>query len=345
MSQEMPKPQQENQKRSSKYEVPQILPLKGDALEYQHTWEEQFKNPEQIELYGEYKMEVIDLKPEKPISEVPAIFLRGWGTTADVYKTNLKEIARAQRRAIAIDEPHGIDIENLPDEERFKGQEIPEVELRKVTALLKTIDEKELVQVDLITHSEGAIYGSYAALLRPDKVRSMVVVDPAGMVGEDKQGRLLAGAALDVALQTARIYRNILKQGGIDAFKKSMIGGRDVAKVVASNPKHQLESIAVIAESQVHEILETLRDLGIKIAIIHGVDDKFFSMEKVQKKTLEKNQEGETVHRSADGFYSVQGTHNEIYLHPERFTKVINHALDALEALSLKEKAGKGVEK
>src|SRR3989344_2747741 len=101
-----------------KYENHQIIPLKGDVLEYQHTWEEQFKNPGRVELYGESEMRVIDLKPEKPISEVPTVFLRGWGTTADSYKTNIKEIARAQRRVLAIDEPHGIGIENLSEEER-----------------------------------------------------------------------------------------------------------------------------------------------------------------------------------------------------------------------------------
>jgi len=149
------------------------------------------------------------------------------------------------------------------------------------------------------------------------------------MVGEDETGRLLKGAALDTVLQTARIYKNLLKEGGVDAFKKSMVGGRNVVKTVASNPRHQLESIGVIAKSQIHEIFEILRELGIKISIIHGVDDKLFSMDEVQKHTTSK---------TADGFYSVQGTHYEIYLHPEKFTKVINQALDALEALRLKEK-------
>jgi pimeloyl-ACP methyl ester carboxylesterase len=309
----------------SKFEN-EIIPLRENQSEKVELWEEEFKNPEKIEVYGG-EMKVIDLKPEKLKSEVPTMLLRGWGTNADVFKTNLKEIASDNRRAITVNEPYGIDVENIPDEKR-REHDIPEVELRKVAALLKTIEEKELDKVDLVTHSEGSIYGIYAALLRPDKFRNMVLVDPAGMVGESSQSKLLKGAALDIALQTGRILKNLLKEGGVDAFKKSLVGGRVSGQVFAGSPKHVTESIGVIAQSQIHELLGILRELGIKISIIHGVDDNFFPMEDVQKQVSTK---------SADGFYSVKGTHNQLYLHPEQYTKLVNQALDALETLRDKE--------
>jgi len=66
----------------------------------------------------------------------------------------------------------------------------------------------------------------------------------------------------------------------------------------------------------------------LKISIIHGVDDKFFPMERVQKMTTSK---------IVDGFYSVKGTHNEILLHQETHTKLIGQVLDALEKKSEKD--------
>lgn len=153
------------------------------------------------------------------------------------------------------------------------------------------------------------------------------MVDPAGMVGEDKTSRLVKGAVLDIALQTARIYKKLLTKQGFTAFKQSNTAAKSLAQVFAKNPRHTIESIGVIAQSQIHEILKTLKDLGIKIAIVHAVDDKFFPMDKVQSQTTKE---------MADGFYSVKGTHNQLYLHPEQYTALVDSALDALEAMRKK---------
>ncbi|MBI3630949.1 MAG: hypothetical protein HY221_01260 [Candidatus Sungbacteria bacterium] len=51
---------------------------------------------------------------------------------------------------------------------------------------------------------------------------------------------------------------------------------------------------------------------------------------------MERVQE-QTTKEMVDGFYSVNGTHNELYLHPEKYTALVDNALDALEALRKKE--------
>ena len=238
-------------------------------------------------------------------------------------------MAERGRRVLAVDAPHGIESANIQESTTERGQEIHDIELRKVAALLKALDEKDIEQTDVVAHSEGAIYGVLAALLRPEKFRNMVLVDPAGMVGEDTKGRLVKGAALDIGLQTARIYKKLLTREGFEAFKQSNTAAKALVEVFAQNPQHTIESIGVIAETQIHEILKTLKELGIKISIVHGVDDKFFPMEKVQQQTTTE---------MVDGFYSVKGTHNQLYLHPEQYTFLVDTALDALEALRKKER-------
>lgn len=283
----------------------------------------QLKRPEKIDLYEGEVMKVVDVKPEKPKTDIPTFWLRGWGATVEVHEDNIINLAERGRRTLAIDAPSGISSANLEESATERGQAIPDIELRKMAALLKTLDEKGIEQTDIVAHSEGAIYGALAALLRPEKFRNMVLVDPAGMVGEDKTSRLVKGAVLDIVLQTARIYKKLLTKQGFEAFKQSNTAAKSLAQVFVSNPRHTVESIGVIAYSQIHEILKTLKDLGIKIAIVHAVDDKFFPMDKVQSQTTAE---------MADGFYSVKGTHNQLYLHPEQYTALVDSALDALEA-------------
>ncbi len=292
-----------------------------ESPEVKGLFQEQFENPGAVEVYGG-EMKIIDLKPEQLKTEVPAVFLRGWGTTPTSYKDALFDLAGKDRRTLAIEEYSGIDIENLPkDDPRMKN--IPEGELRKVAAVLKTLDEKGIDQADLVAHSEGGIYATYAAMLRPEKVRSMVLVDPAGMMGDDSVWRTLKGAMLDSALQMGRLRKDA------EAKRISDQGSKELFKFIAKDPKRAISSIGTIAGSQIHEILEQLHDMGIKISIIHGVDDKLFPMEKIQETTNTK---------MVDGFYSVKGTHNDISHHPEQFSVVIDNALDALENLSKKEK-------
>ena len=289
----------------------------------------QLEHPDKIDLYEGGVMDVVDVKPERPKTEVPTFWLRGWGTTLEVHEDNIINLAERGRRVLAVDAPHGIESANIQESTTERGQEIHDIELRKVAALLKALDEKDIEQTDVVAHSEGAIYGVLAALLRPEKFRNMVLVDPAGMVGEDTKGRLVKGAALDIGLQTARIYKKLLTREGFEAFKQSNTAAKALVEVFAQNPRHTIESIGVIAETQIHEILKTLKELGIKISIVHGVDDKFFPMEKVQQQTTTE---------MVDGFYSVKGTHNQLYLHPEQYTFLVDTALDALEALRKKER-------
>jgi len=264
--------------------------------------------------------------------------MKGWGATPDSYKDNIVGLVEKGRRILAVDNVYGAERLTAEEVDAQKAKELglEGLMLDKVVAYLKMLDMKGLDKVDVVAHSEGAIHAIYAAMLRPDRFRSIVLVDPAGMVGEDNKKRLLAGAAIDVMhLQGL----NLLKREGLGGFaKKSGKAMKELAKSYGAGlDKSSMgsrvlgkgwESIGIISKTKIHELLEAVRVQGIKVAIVHGVDDKFFNMEDVQEMTKKE---------MIDGFYSTKGTHNEVYLNPRPHTNLIDHSLDSLEKLHQKE--------
>ncbi|OGN10023.1 MAG: hypothetical protein A3J46_04105 [Candidatus Yanofskybacteria bacterium RIFCSPHIGHO2_02_FULL_41_11] len=265
--------------------------------------------------------------------------MKGWGTTPDSYKDNIVGLAEKGRRVLAVDNVYGVEGTSAEGVDAQKAKELglEGLMLDKVVAYLKMLDMKKgLDKVDVVAHSEGAIHAIYAAMLRPDRFRSMVLVDPAGMVGEDNKKRLLAGAAIDIMhLQGLNLFKReglggMVRKSGKAAKElgKSYRAGLDKSSMFNRVAGKGWESIGIISKTKIHELLEAVRAQGIKVSIVHGVDDKFFNMEDIQEMT-EKGM--------VDGFYSTKGTHNEVYLNPRPYTNLIDHGLDALEKLHQKE--------
>lgn len=146
------------------------------------------------------------------------------------------------------------------------------------------------------------------------------------MIGEDDKKRVIFGAALDILyLQTQNLYK---REGLSGMVKKSSRATKELARSIKAGPNKSWESIGIITKTKIHELLGVLKAQGIKISIIHGVDDKFFSMDDVQKMIKSK---------TIDGFYSTKTTHNEVYLNPRPLNALTDSALDSLEALCQKE--------
>src|SRR3989344_5357969 len=100
-------------------------------------------------------------------------------------------------------------------------------------------------------------------------------------------------------------------------------------KNMIGDPKRSLKEVLAMRDADIRDILENLKAQGKHIAIIQGARDAIFPMERMQR-VVNTTQ--------VDGFYSVYGAHNEIISNPEAYITVIDHALDALEKLSLKDK-------
>ncbi|MBI3255669.1 MAG: alpha/beta hydrolase [Candidatus Andersenbacteria bacterium] len=279
----------------------------SESSGYSAHLEEQYNNSATVELYGG-KLHVVDVQPEQQKSEVPVFVAPGWAANAEVFKDNILGCASEGRRTLSLQNFHGINTENI--------DEYPNAELRKVAALMKTLDEKKIEKTDVIAHSEGALYTIIAARLYPERFRNIVLVAPAGMIGKDSVARLGVGFSHDVTRQAVN--------GVIDGeIRKPMLRAfRESGKAMASNPLESVKQVFAIAAAEIHTWLKELKDQGIGIAVIHGVDDKAFPMERVQEVAR-----SEQMH----GFYSVKGGHNDIYLKPKQFTALAENALSGLE--------------
>lgn len=292
----------------SEHEPSRFQPTpESEDFRYSPELEAQYHNSETVELY-DGKLHVVDVQPEQQKSEVPVFVAPGWAANAKVFKDNILGCAAEGRRTLSLQNFHGIKAENI--------DEYPNAELRKVAALIKTLDEKKIEKTDVIAHSEGALYTIIAARLYPERFRNIVLVAPAGMIGKDNIARLGVGFSHDVTRQAV--------QGVADGtIRKPMLRAlRESGKAIASSPLESVKQVFAIADAEIHTWLKELKDQGIGIAMIHGVDDKAFPMERVQEVA-----KSEQMH----GFYSVRGGHNEIYLRPKEFTALAENALSGLE--------------
>lgn len=282
-----------------------------EHLETNLTLEQQFRNREKIEL-PEGDIEIVDIKPDKQKTEVPVILGLGWGGAPDAYKNNILSLAESGRRTIAIDAIHGID-HSIKNE---AAETLPEAELRKVAALIQALENKNIEKADAVGYSEGGIYVTLAAMLYPEKFRNLVLVNPGGMVGKDKEVRLTAGFLKD-------LVKHFIDSIGDKEFLKrftAFYGG--MVKSAAKDIVRAVQEISAISDSQIQEFLENIKAQGLGISIIHTVDDNAFPMDRMQKIVKP---------RHVDGFYSIQGAHGDFVIQAEKYTHIVDGALDALE--------------
>lgn len=270
--------------------------------------EAQFDKRRKVEVLGG-TIEVADISPENPKTETPVIFAPGWGETPEVLKDALMEMSRHNRRVISFSHARGS--ADAPSLKSYPG-----VEMQKALALLELLKEGNFEKVDVVAHSEGAINTVIAASMMPERFRNIVFIAPGGMMGKDKFPRLAGGFA-KYLIQSALRARN--EPGGMKNIFRSGIGA---GKYISANPLKALKEVVAISESEIHEMLRELHREGIGISIIHGVDDPIFPMEKIQE--IAKSDQ-------IDGFYSVKGSHNDMYLRADQYMELADEALTALE--------------
>jgi len=259
-------------------------------------------------------LEITDILPETLKDEIPIVVLPGWGETPATHKDTLNTIASLKRRAIAINVPR---LGGVRTEDGY-----PRSEYNKAIALIDTLNKKELKTVDLIAHSEGAIPAIIATLNNPERFRSIVFVDPAGLIGGDAIPKLAARFA-------GMLAKDALRMAKVPVNKKlNMLRAvREATKSFLANPPRGVQEVNTIAASDIYEMLTALKEVGIKVSVIHGINDSLFPIEKVLQTAKEKSSM-DTI-----GFYSVKGDHREISVHPEKYTAL---AVNALENLSKK---------
>jgi pimeloyl-ACP methyl ester carboxylesterase len=259
-------------------------------------------------------IEAVTLKPENPKTEVPVVIAPGWSENKKVLKDTAAELFAAGRPVILLDHPRrGGKVD--------PREEYPVDELRKALTIKEITKQDNIDQIDIIAHSEGAINGAIAASLDPDRVRNMILVNPAGLIGKDTIPRLV-GRFVKKNIQN--FMSSLPEKSARKAFRTGQVEG---GKYIASNPARGYQEVKAISQSEIDDMLKDLHDEGIGIVVVHGVDDPGFPMDRMQKIVKSDAQPDGFV----DGFLSVRGGHDELYIHPEKYTGAAEKMLSALE--------------
>lgn len=301
--------------------------------------QEQFEAPETMEVDGE-GLEVYDISPEELKTNTPLFVAPGWAATPNFLRENIVGLAEQGRRVLSIDSPHGVEVADKkknygriifpygfdPNERAtaISREEMDEVQLKKIEAFMRVLEEKGIDQVDVVAHSEAGINMILAAGVHPEKIRNIILVDPGGLTGQESPVNLATKFAWDSAKSIISEMKH--RRIGVEFYKRMMRAGQEIAKSVAKDPISSFKEILAIARTQTPEVIKELRNLGKQIRVVHATDDQTFSADK-----LVENLGPDTV----DEIELVKGSHGELAMNPEVMNRLLDEKLDAMEATSI----------
>ena len=312
------------------------MPQEGlpKSIEAQSSFEEQFSHKEKRMLPGRMA-DITDISPDHP-KDGAVLLAPGWSQTANVYKPAMEELVKRERRVVSLDHPRrGGDMSAAPQEALEK---YPTEEVRKAMNLLELLRQKDLKNMNVVAHSEGAINAALAAALDTEsRIKNIVFYGPAGMIGEDTFTRLLKGFAGQMkrakSLSAAEGRPEIPKT---ETEKQvAATAATECLKYLLKNPVRALKEGLAISDtrSQIHEMLRYLHEKGVGIVVMAAVDDPVFPMERMQEIANTD---------MLDGFVSVRGAHGAIGEHPELFMAGAEEMLTALEKKQEKKQQEQG---
>lgn len=279
---------------------------RNEQITTPQSFESQFSTVKRFTHAGR-TVEYVDVCPENLKRETPIIIATGWGEEAQLFKQAMQEIYNRGRRVIFFGNPRDTGVIG------YAAYTIlfPEVEIQKAESLLELLKGENIRQVDVVAHSQGALYALFAANIDPDsRFRNIALVAPAGLMREDSFLKLATRWGI------GNILKSAIRNKNLEPLKGSI-------QYITKNPLRSFKEAFAIASTPIHRFMWYLKSKGIGVSVIHGVDDPVFPMNEVQKATKSKH---------LVGFYSTVGDHNIVYTHPEKYIPLVLNALDRLEA-------------
>lgn len=260
------------------------------------------------------RVRVIDKTPEEVVDETPVLYAPGWMGTLLRAENTMDAIVSHKRRAVTVQymrESGKVE----PDRKNRK------IELQKAGMLDGVIDAKQLGRVDVIAHSEGAVNALIAACAAPEKFRNIVLMNPAGLIGHDnplsflwrfaKSGKDSKGKIKEAIEEAARPESRYTEEEMEKIVERDKAVSAATSKEVGANKKMFASEIGALADSDIFEMLEYLRDHDVKIAVVAGASDQLFPIERMGREFVKRY--GDRGNSPIEGFYSIKGTHADIY--------------------------------
>lgn len=260
------------------------------------------------------KIEFREVIPSNPKTHIPVLFAPGWRETPELQKECINQVFNTKRRVLTL-------VHTSKLYKREKLGDYPEAELQKAQTLLSLLKERSIQEVDVITHSEGAINVTIAATLTPERFRNLVLVTPAGLTGKDSLTRVSIGFLKHISQSKSSLHRP----------------NRDVRKIqhkkdvnIIQNMLFALQEGKAIAGFDIHPLLLDLKKKVIRIAVLVGKNDTVFPYAKI---TSHLNQLSAAPNYGFDIFATKPGGH-ELYANPAEIMPQIESLLMGLERLS-----------
>lgn len=279
---------------------------------------------------------------------LPVLFAPGYSAGPKSSRPLLENLAELKKFAITYDAPKGISGRNessialeecvaSTSDRDTTGRGTPSAHhLNKAAALLEVVRQKNFEgKIDAIAHSEGCIYLVLAALARPEKFHTLLLVNPGGMVGEDDFFSLI-GRAWKHMMQEREYMKNN------PAFRAALSSSKGERRLnLMKDIVRGATAPRAIACSQIEELLLELKNKGVHIVIAHSEGDQIFTFDKVKELSRNKNKiyyeenevlpgkdgrrvpkpyseqtaeerDWEEAGRFLDGFVALHGGHNNI---------------------------------
>jgi len=245
---------------------------------------------------GSRESVIFHAKPEGAIDPIPILYAVGWGSTVKIDTPGISALAE-----------HGKDVWSFNPVREGKsasptGESFPEIEINKAQGaydLLAYLRDKGVKEIDVVAHSEGAMYTTIAALKAMQeeampKIRSMVLIEPAGCLGKDSPaklfGRFFKQAVLNMLIDPETREFNKTNAGNLkEMFTKTMP-----------------DEVRAISTTVIDDALQILHDkYGVKIGVIAGEKDGVFPARRLKR--MEQM-------AFVDRFISMPIRHNGMYI-------------------------------
>jgi pimeloyl-ACP methyl ester carboxylesterase len=253
----------------------------------------------------------VEILPRARRDPVPLVFLPGWGQTARTYALPLRTFAARGRYVVSMFQPaRGRPIVGQSD--------LPPEEVRKAQGVIGVLARLRQERVDLVAHSEGALAAVIATALYPQRVRNLVLVDPAGLIVRDRWYRLAGRFGQMIVQCTLEAATNA------DERRALVWAMLNPTVYALTHPLRALAQIGALTRWHSLDLLRGLRDSEVGVVMITGVDNRVFPID----------QAGPLVHEGVslvDGFHAVRGGHAKL-LGDARYAAAVLDAIDRLNA-------------
>ena len=255
-----------------------------------------------------FRVDVYDVVPEEQKFLIPVIICPGWVEVPISWSKHIDRLVELGYRVIAFDAPHGLPIPTQPGPWGYILGALF-IERQKMATLIAIMNAMNIKRADLIGRSEGAMWALLTAHHHSERVRNIVLQNPAGLIGQDWIIPFLIRWRRDMRQTALNEENDPAPYAPVPAWtvwaQSYLRTAREVIALMFANSRRQL------CEARVN---------GHKVALITTDHDRLFPVELIRRHT-----EG-----LMNTYSELRGSHTSFFCRPAEFADTLAGALEAL---------------